>query len=94
MGANVRDETFSYISELTESCTGLIKGIHKQVQKKNFGETTKLLKRLVLSLGIRGIQTIMGLRKTTGSQDIVWPSHKALLEGFNKQHTILSLEEI
>jgi hypothetical protein len=38
--------------------------------------------------------TILGLRKTTGSQEIPWPSVNALKEGFNKPHTVLSAEEI
>ena len=48
MGENVCDETFTFINELTDNGTGLVKDIHKKVQNKNFVETTKLLKRFIL----------------------------------------------
>ena len=33
-----------------------------------------LVKDLLLNLGPRGILTMLGLRKTAGSQDISWPA--------------------
>ena len=37
---------------------------------------------------------MLGFRKTVGSQDIVWPSSKSLLDNFNKPNQMLSVEEI
>ena len=50
--------------------------------------------KLLKQLGPRGVLTILGLRKTTGSQEIPWPSIDALKEGFNKPHTVLTPEEM
>jgi hypothetical protein len=36
---------------------------------------------------------MMGFRKTVGSQDVLWPSPKILLEKFNKPNKIMSIEE-
>ena len=37
---------------------------------------------------------MLGMRKTTGSQEIPWPSMDTLKEGFNKPNTILTPEEL
>jgi hypothetical protein len=50
----------------------------------------KDLKEFLISIGIRGFMTILGFRKTTGSQDLPWPIRKTLLENFNKLNTALS----
>jgi len=38
--------------------------------------------------------TSLGFRKTTGSQDLPWPTKSCLLANFNKLNTILSDEEL
>jgi hypothetical protein len=48
------------------------------------------LKELLIQLGMRGLMTMIGFRKTTGSQDAVWPSKQAMLQSFNQLNTILS----
>ena len=48
----------------------------------------------MLQIGSRGIYTILGFRKTVGSQELIWPSGKELLENFNKPNQILSVEEM
>jgi hypothetical protein len=40
----------------------------------------KDIKELMLSFGVRGIMTLLGFRKTTGSQDVEWPTKLSLLE--------------
>lgn len=50
----------------------------------------KDLKELLLQLGIRGLMTMLGMRKTVGSQDLPWPQSSVLLLNFNKLNTILS----
>ena len=50
----------------------------------------KDLKELLLHLGIRGLMTMLGMRKTVGSQDLPWPQSSVLLLNFNKLNTILS----
>ena len=50
----------------------------------------KDLKELLLQLGIRGLMTMLGIRKTVGSQDLPWPQSSMLLLNFNKLNTILS----
>lgn len=48
---------------------------------------------MLIGLGPRGVLTMLGFRKTTGSQDISWPTRKVLLDGFTKPHTVMSSEE-
>ncbi len=50
----------------------------------------KELRDLFMSLGVRGFMTMLGFRKTVGSQDLPWPSKSVLLQNFNKLHTVLS----
>jgi hypothetical protein len=37
---------------------------------------------------------MLGLRKTTGSQDIPWPHSNILLQNFNSPNQLISVEEI
>ena len=52
-----------------------------------------LIKDLLLNMGPRGLLTMLGFRKTAGSQDIPWPGSSELREGFNKPHTVLTEEQ-
>ena len=45
------------------------------------------------TIKFRGIMTIMGFRKTTGSQEVPWPTKNSLLESFNKPNNLLTEEE-
>lgn len=38
--------------------------------------------------------TMLGFRKTIGSQDIVWPTKTTLLQSFNKLNTILNEDDL
>jgi hypothetical protein len=49
----------------------------------------KDLRNLLQHLGIRGLMTMLGMRKTVGSQDLPWPQSSVLLLNFNKLNTIL-----
>ena len=51
-----------------------------------------LVKDLLLNVGPRGVLTMLGHRKTAGSQDISWPAMYELKESFNRPHTILTEE--
>lgn len=35
---------------------------------------------------------MLGMRKTVGSVDKIWPSLETLLSGFNQPHTVLTEE--
>ena len=50
----------------------------------------KSIKELLIQLGIRGFMTILGFRKTAGSQDLPWPTKAVLLQNFNKLNSNLS----
>ena len=51
-----------------------------------------LVKDLMLNMGPRGLLTMLGFRKTAGSQDITWPTSHELKESFNKPHTVMTEE--
>lgn len=48
------------------------------------------LKDFLMHAGLRGIMTMCGIRKTTGSQNVKWPLKKVLLDSFNKPNQVLS----
>ena len=56
-------------------------------------QAEKKIKQFLFQIGIRGVLTMLGFRKTIGSQDIIWPSGRELLQNFNKPNQILSVEE-
>ena len=65
------------------------------ISKKFDIETIKnQCSKILRELGPRGVFTLLGMRKTTGSQEIVWPSIETLKEGFNKPNTVLTPEEL
>ena len=37
----------------------------------------------LINIQTRGVLTMLGLRKTPGSMDVIWPGIDELLEGFN-----------
>lgn len=43
--------------------------------------------KLLVGLGIRGILTILGVRKTIASGDLVLPEKEVLIKNFNKPIT-------
>lgn len=51
------------------------------------------IREFLLSIEQRGIYTMLGLRKTTGSQLAIWPRRDTLLSGFNRPHTVLTDEQ-
>jgi hypothetical protein len=57
-------------------------------------KTRKALSNLLVGFGVRGILTMLGFRKTTGSQNINWPGIKVLTDSFLKPHTVLSPEDL
>ena len=67
MGSSVADETPNHTEELSLNHTGLVKEATKQLIKQRWMEAEKLFKKLILKLGIRGVITMLGLRKTIGS---------------------------
>ena len=40
---------------------------------------------------MRGLMTCLGIRKTTGSKDTVFPDRKMMLENFNRRFTLFSI---
>ena len=46
-----------------------------------------VVRDLLMNMEPRGVYTLLGMRKTAGSQEIVWPNLKQLKEGFNRPHT-------
>ena len=64
------------------------------ISQFKFKEFESNIKQLLLKLGVRGILIMLGLRKTTGSQDIPWPHSNILLQNFNSPNQLVSVEEI
>ena len=93
MGSQFDDETHNHIEELTMTHTQLVKDSIRAMVQKTSSQADVSLKKLITRLATRGIFTMLGLRKTFGSQDIAWPSPAKLLEGFNKPNQIISVEE-
>lgn len=54
----------------------------------------KVLKQILIMLEKRGIMTMLGFRKTVGSQELEWPSPQVLLDNFNKPNQVLSVEDM
>lgn len=52
------------------------------------------VRSVLIELGPRGILTMLGFRKTAGSQDIAWPDIKSLKDSFNAPHTVWTPEEL
>ena len=47
----------------------------------------------MMNVETRGILTMIGFRKTTGSQEFPWPETKVIQTSFNRPNTILTVEE-
>ena len=71
----------------------MVKDACRSIILKKTGDAEKSLKKFMVKMGPRGLATMLGLRKTVGSQDVVVPSAKLLLDGFNKPNQVLSVEE-
>jgi hypothetical protein len=67
MGENVKDETFEYIESLSEGQTKYVNNVFIALNQMDFKTVEKALKKLFTQLGPRGVLTMLGFRKTTGS---------------------------
>ena len=93
------DETDGQVQHLN-SITHLVFQLFETLQNCNGEEAheelllvTTLVKDFLLNVGPRGVLTMLGQRKTPGSQDIPWPSIYELTESFNRPHTVLTEEQ-
>ena len=84
MGPQVVDESLQHTQEMTQSLTHLVKELCKFIVLKNPVDAEKAIKKFMVKVGPRGLLTMLGMRKTVGSQDAVIPTAKYLLDGFNK----------
>ena len=88
------DDTETCVQHLN-SMTHLIFQLFEQLA--NINDVDQLLltlvKDLLLNVGARGILTMLGHRKTAGSQDICWPPIYELKDSFNRPHTVLTEEQ-
>ena len=86
-------------TETTEECveqlnthTGLVKNAFNSLLNSSENLESSML-FLLRAIKIRGILTMFGLRKTTGSQEAPWPSLTELMDGFQQPHTLLDPNE-
>ena len=88
------DDTETCVQHLN-SMTHLIFQLFEQLANSNDVDPLllTLVKDLLLNVGSRGILTMLGHRKTAGSQDICWPPIYELKDSFNKPHTVLTEEQ-
>lgn len=88
------DETETCVQHLN-SMTHLIFQLFETLAQESEVEQLilTLVKDLLLNVGPRGILTMLGHRKTAGSQDIAWPPIYELKDSFNKPHTVLTEEQ-
>lgn len=52
-----------------------------------------VVRDLLMNMEPRGIYTLLGMRKTAGSQEIAWPSMQQLKEAYNRLHTTWTEEQ-
>eukprot|EP01022_Parablepharisma_sp_SALTPOND_P008381 TRINITY_DN135825_c0_g1_i1.p3 TRINITY_DN135825_c0_g1~~TRINITY_DN135825_c0_g1_i1.p3 ORF type:complete len:297 (-),score=32.02 TRINITY_DN135825_c0_g1_i1:5049-5864(-) len=72
-----------------------IKAVDELLSKSGVSsEAETAVDKLLAGIGIRGILTMMGVRKTVGSADMIIPHKEVLEEKFNKPHIVLSEEEL
>lgn len=78
------DDTESHIQELN-ALTHLVTIVFNSFKFSSVPSMTITpIIDLLKALGKRGIMTMMGFRKTVGSQEKIWPSSEELLGSFNK----------
>ena len=66
------------------------KPIETSMSKSNMEEAVD---KLLSGLGMRGLMTMFGIRKTLGSADMLLPHKSDLVDKFNRPYIILSEEE-
>lgn len=87
------DETDSCVQQLN-SLTHLVHIVFNSFKYSNVPSMTITpIVDLLQALEARGVMTMIGFRKTQGSQEKAWPSSDDLLETFNKPNQILTEEE-
>jgi hypothetical protein len=74
MGQSVKDETYEHIESLSENQTSIVKQIFENLNILNLKQAESNIIKLLFQIGIKGVLTMLGFRKTIGSQEIVWPS--------------------
>lgn len=50
------------------------------------------LTQFLMNIELRGLMTMLGFRKTVGSQEVPWPDLRTLYKSFNAPHTVLTDE--
>lgn len=88
------DETNGIVHTINQLTPTIVQLFEALKQANTSHDSLKsLAKDLILGLGPRGILTMLGQRKTPGSQDIAWPDVNELKQSFNKPHTVLTPEQ-
>ena len=73
----------------------MVKQVFESLQSTTVPELQHAVVRdLVMNVLPRGILTMLGLRKTVGSEDIPWPNRQELEASFNALQTVRTEEEV
>jgi len=84
-----------YTDIVIESLNIHTKGIQSILEENiSSSEIEKVLDEMIAGIGPRGILTMLGIRKTIGSAEMVMPRRQMLEEKFNKLHCELTEEEL
>lgn len=84
------DETDSCVQQLN-SLTHLVHIVFNSFKYSSVPSMTIApIVDLLLALESRGIMTMLGFRKTQGSQEKAWPGSDELLANFNKPNQVLT----
>ena len=88
-----KDETDSsvyYLNTLTHLVVQVFDTLrHSNVPQLHFA----VVRDLLMNMEPRGIYTLLGMRKTAGSQEIAWPQLSLLKETYNQPHTTWTEEQ-
>lgn len=90
------ESSVQHLNSITHLVFQLFETLAGQGQNEQAADEQLLLtlvKDLLLNLSPRGLLTMLGFRKTAGSQDICWPAMFELKDSFNRPHTVLTEEQ-
>ena len=74
MGTSVVDESSQHCIWLTENITSYVLDAYSYLAAGNHEKLRKILTKFLVFIEPRGILTMLGFRKTVGSQNSLWPS--------------------
>jgi len=82
-----KDETASTVQHLN-ALTHLVMQVFDTMRHSNVPELhLAVVRDLLMNMEPRGIYTLLGMRKTAGSQEIAWQNMEQLKEAYNRPYT-------